>query len=156
MFKKGAVILLLSGVLVAGCNTIGVFEKMESFSNHEWASSNRLSFSFDIADTASFYNVYVVLRHTDAYHYNNIYLNVTSIIPGDTAVTRQHNFVLANNKTGWLGAAMDDVIEQRVAVNSSPVKLKKGSYTVMLQQIMREDPLPDMINAGVRVEKVIQ
>lgn len=148
--------MLLVVLVTTGCNTIGVFEKMESFPKHEWASAERLSFDFDIADTASFYNVYVVLRHTDAYHYNNIYLNITTVNPGDSAITRQHNFVLADNKRGWLGAAMDDVVEQRVAINSSPVKLKKGSYTVMLQQIMREDPLQNIINAGVRVEKVVQ
>jgi len=143
-------------VLIAGCNTVGVFEKTEAFSNHSWASSDSLKFNFDVDDTASLYNVYVVLRHTDAYRYNNIYINVTSINPGDTAITQQHNFILANNNSGWLGSAMDDIIEQRTAVNNTPVKLKKGTYTVLLKQIMRDDPLPNILNAGIRVEKVAQ
>ena len=142
--------------LITGCNTIGVFEKTEAFGTHTWASSNTLNFNFDITDTAAFYNVYVVLRHTDAYGYNNIYINITSINPGDTAVTRQHNFILASNSSGWNGAAMDDVIEHRLPVNNTPIKLKKGNYTVKMQQIMREDPLQNILNAGVRVEKVVQ
>lgn len=152
--KKGAFIVL-AAVLIAGCNTIGVFEKTEAFTTHAWAAANKPGFSFTITDTAAFYNVYVVLRHTDAYRYNNIYINVSSTIAGDTTVTQQHNFVLANN-TGWLGSAIDDVIEQRMAINSVPIRLKKGVYQVSLQQIMRDDPLENILNAGVRVEKVVQ
>lgn len=152
--KKGALIVLVAA-LITGCNTIGVYEKTEAFASHTWAASNKLNFSFNITDTAAFYNVYVVLRHTDAYRYNNIYINVTSTVPGDSTISHQHNFVLANN-TGWLGSAIDDVIEQRMTINAVPIRLKKGAYQVGLQQIMRDDPLENILNAGVRVEKVVQ
>ncbi|HWB24115.1 MAG TPA: gliding motility lipoprotein GldH [Chitinophagaceae bacterium] len=152
--KKGAIVFLLAAFYF-GCDAVGVFEQTKAFPNHAWASADTLKFNFDITDTSSFYNVFVVLRHTDAYRYNNIYLNVTSINPGDTAITKRHNFVLAGN-AGWLGSSMDDIIEQRMAINSTPVKLNKGSYVVILQQIMRDDPLPNILNAGVRIEKVVQ
>lgn len=52
---------------------------------------------------------------------------------------------------------MDDIIEHRMLLtDKGPVKLKKGNYTIILQQAMREDPLPEIISAGVRAEKVIQ
>lgn len=152
--KKGVLFILLAS-LVTGCTTIGVYEKTQAFADQTWASANRLNFSFDITDTAAGYNVFVVLRHTDAYRYNNIYLNVTSINPGDSAITTRQNLTLANN-SGWLGTAMDDIIEHRIAINRSALKLKKGKYQVMLQQIMRDDPLPGMLNAGIRVEKAVQ
>ncbi len=142
-------------MLLQACGTAGVFEKTEAFSNHAWPSSSRLNFTFDIQDTEAYYNVYFVLRHTDAYRYNNIWLSVTSFAAGDTAVTKQVPFVLANNN-GWLGSAMDDIIEQRLGITDRPVKLKKGVYTVMLQQIMREDPLQNILNSGIRIEKVVQ
>jgi hypothetical protein len=31
---------------------------------------------------------------------------------------------------------------------------KKGDYTFTLEQIMREDPLKNVLNAGLRIEKV--
>ena len=152
---KNCVLFILLASLITGCTTIGVYEKTQAFSNQAWASANRLNFSFDITDTATGYNVFVVLRHTDAYRYNNIYLNITSINPGDSAVTTLQNLTLANN-SGWLGVAMDDVIEHRIAINPNAVRLKKGKYQVMLQQIMRDDPLPGILNAGIRVEKAVQ
>jgi gliding motility-associated lipoprotein GldH len=92
----------------------------------------------------------------DAYHYNNIWLNVTTIAPADTARTQQVNLKLGDNTKGWLGFALDDIIEHRVLLTRYPVKLKKGNYTFILQQIMREDPLQYVMNVGIRVEKVVR
>ena len=49
---------------------------------------------------------------------------------------------------------MDDVFDHRIRITKSPIHLKKGVYQFSLQQIMREDPLPSILNAGIRVEKI--
>jgi hypothetical protein len=49
---------------------------------------------------------------------------------------------------------MDDIIEHRVPFNDKPAALHSGTYTFILQQDMREDPLDHIMNAGVRIEKV--
>ena len=142
--------------LLTSCGTVDVYEKTEPFPNHVWSSKNTLTFKFDITDTAARYNIYAIIRHLDAYHWNNIWLNVTTIAPGDKANAQQVNLQLGDNAKGWLGAEMDDIVEQRVLLTRIPVQLKQGTYTFMLQQIMREDPLEYVMNAGVRVEKVVQ
>jgi len=141
---------------LSACHPLDIYEKTEPFRNHAWSNNNRLTFEFAIADTVAQYNLYAVIRHLDAYHWNNIWLNVTTIAPGDTAITQQVNLKLGDNTKGWLGAEMDDMIEHRILLNVTPVKLKKGNYTFILQQIMREDPLQFVMNAGIRVEKVVQ
>jgi gliding motility-associated lipoprotein GldH len=140
-------------VAFASCQTIDVYEKTVSFSKHSWKSSERPSFTFEIGDTTTFYNIFLVLRHEDAYNYNNIWINLLVQGPTDT-VTIRREFILANNKTGWLGSGMDDIIEHRVPFNDRPAALSKGKYTFSLQQDMREDPLDHIVNAGIRVEKV--
>jgi gliding motility-associated lipoprotein GldH len=142
--------------LFNACGTIDVYEKTEAFSKHAWSSNNKLTFTFTITDTTVLYNIYVVIRHMDAYHWNNIWLNVATLAPGDTARRQHVNLKLGDNIKGWLGVAMDDIIEHRVLLTRYPVKLKKGNYNFMLQQIMREDPLQNVMNAGIRVEKVVQ
>ncbi len=150
-------LIVTAFITAQSCGTSGVFEKAEILPQHAWASTNRLNFTFTIQDTSVYYNLFVILTHADAYHYNNIYLSVTSIAPGDTAISVQKNFQLAKNNYGWLGTSMDDIIEHRMLLtDKGPVKLKKGNYTIILQQAMREDPLPEIISAGVRAEKVIQ
>jgi gliding motility-associated lipoprotein GldH len=141
--------------LAASCTLnadLGVYEKTVSFSNHSWNTNNRPAFDFVISDTASSYNIYVVLRHTDAYKYNNIWLNLTTSAPGDTAKSQQLNLKIGDNKK-WFGSAMDDIIEYRVPITQNAVQLKPGKYTFILQHIMRQDELTEMLNAGIRVEK---
>jgi gliding motility-associated lipoprotein GldH len=148
-------LVLLIPFLFAACNTIDVFEKTTAIPQHEWSSNNKLDFSFTAKDSTAYYNIYFVIRHTESYHFNNIWVNLTSSGPDKKPQTQKLNIILANN-TGWLGTSMDDIIEQRILLFSHPTKLQAGEYHFSLQQIMREDPLPNVLNAGVRVEKVVQ
>lgn len=143
-------------IFFQSCNTLDVFEKTAAFNKQQWSTNNKPSFTFTVTDTNSQYNIFIVLRHTDAYHFNNIWLNVTTVAPADTAITQQLNLKLGDNQTGWLGTAMDDIIEHRIAITKNAVPLKKGTYTFALQQIMREEPLQSVLNAGIRIEKVSQ
>lgn len=139
-------------LVLTSCQKIEVFEKTKVFKAHSWSSKETPSFSFDITDTITPYNIYLVLRHEDAYAYSNIWVNLTVQSPVETATIRRE-FVLANNATGWLGSGMDDIFEHRIAFNNKPAALRKGRYTFTLQQDMREDPLDHIVNVGIRVEK---
>lgn len=156
MFAKSsktyfAIIILL---LASSCVTIDVFEKNVSIPNQEWSGNFQPEITFEIKDTTSLYNIYVVLRHTDAYRYNNIWLNVYTEIPGDTVNKQRLDLRLATDDKGWLGSGMDDIFEHRILITRSPVALRKpGEYKFRLQQIMREEPLQYVMNVGIRVEK---
>ena len=149
---KNACILLI--VLLAACTKIDVFEKNTAFKNHRWQSTEKPSVTFSITDTASSYNLYIVLRHSDAYNYSNIWMNVFTHAPADSTKKQVLNLQLANNQQGWLGSGMDDIFEQRIPITSSPIRFKKpGDYTFSFEQIMREDPLEHVLNVGLRVER---
>lgn len=140
----------------SSCKTNDFFERNIEIPNHSWERSFKPSVSFDILDTVSLYNIYVTLRHTHAYSYNNIWLNVQFQLPGDTARQQRVEIPLASND-GWLGTGMDDIYEVRRLITPQPFKFKTaGKTTFTLEQIMREDPLKHIINAGIRVEKAIR
>ena len=141
---------------LSACDTVDIYEKTEAFNSHEWNSNKKISFTFSISDTTSSYNIFAVVRHTDAYHFNNMWLHLTTVSPDISVNDQQVKIKLGDNSKGWLGSAMDDIIEHRVLLNRLPLKLKKGNYVFSLQQIMREDPLQYIMNAGIRVEKVKQ
>jgi gliding motility-associated lipoprotein GldH len=147
--------ILVAALLFASCNTIDVYEKTTTIPRHEWSANNRLSFTFNSADSLDYYNIYFVIRHTESYHFNNIWIDITSVEPNKKAQTQRLDLQLTN-ANGWIGASMDDIIEQRVLLFSHPLKLNKGNYTFYLQQVMREDPLQNVLNAGIRVEKAVQ
>lgn len=140
-------------LVLGSCQTIDIYEKTIAFKTHSWKSAERPAFTFDIKDTTTLYNLFLVLRHEDAYNYNNIWVNLVAKGPAGTDTIRRE-FTLGNNKQGWLGSGMDDVFEHRIPFNDKPTPLHKGTYTFILQQDMREDPLEHVMNVGIRVEKV--
>lgn len=146
--------LAVIAIVIASCGTIDVFEKNVSIPNHEWSSSFKPEISFEITDTSSLYNIYVVVRHLNAYRYNNLYLNLYTQVPNDTLRRQRLDLRLATDDKGWLGSGMDDIFEQRILITQTPQQLnRKGIYTFRLEQIMREDPLQYIMNVGIRVEK---
>lgn len=139
------------------CSPIGVFERNVSIPNQQWERSFQPEIVLQISDTTARYNIYVTLRHTHAYNFNNIWLNVNYSLPGDTAKQQRVDIPLADNNSGWLGTGMDDIYEVRRLITPQPYQFKNaGACTFKLEQIMRENPLRHVMNAGIRVEKVEQ
>ncbi len=66
-------------------------------------ANSRLNFNFKVTDSLSYYNIYFVVRHSESYHFNNIWLDFTSSVPGKKPQTQRLNVQLAN-ANGWLGA----------------------------------------------------
>jgi gliding motility-associated lipoprotein GldH len=134
----------------------GIYEKDIPLPGHQWAGGFKPTFTFNISDkdTASRYNIYIVLRHTDAYNYNNIWIRGTVKQPGDSATrSDRYDLLLATNDKGWLGTGMEDIYEQRVSIQQSTKFRQPGAYSLTLEQVMREDPLKHVMNVGVRIER---
>ena len=149
----GFIALVLMSSLFSSCKpTNDLFEKTQLFSNFSWDSKQKLNFGFDISDTNAYYKIYFVFRHQDAYNFQNIWLDVAIQQP-DTLVSIRRSFTLSDN-TKWLGTSMDDIIEYRIPFSESGTKLKKGKYNFTLTNIMREDPLQHVLQAGIRIEKM--
>jgi gliding motility-associated lipoprotein GldH len=155
IFLKKIVVILLLALAVASCTSIDLFEKEASIPSQQWFYNNVPTFSFTITDTASLYNLYIVLRHTDAYNYSNVWLRLGSSGPADAPHFQNINLVLANDANGWEGSGTDDIFEVRKNITPGPVPFKKpGLYSFSIAQIMRENPLNHILNVGLRVEKV--
>lgn len=148
-------IVLFFVYLLQSCNTIDVYEQTIALPKQQWSSRTLLNFTTSVKDSNAYYNIYFVIRHSESYHFNNIWINLISAFPKDSARAQKLNIQLAN-ADGWLGTSMDDIIEQRLLINRQPVRLPAGSYKFSLQQLMREDPLDNVLNAGIRIEKVVQ
>ncbi len=140
---------------MVSCTHLDVFEKTVIIPRQLWYYDNKPAFSFTITDTLSAYNIFIALRHTDAYRYNNIWLSVALKMPGDIVRSQNVDITLGSDANGWEGNGMDDIFEVRKKVTGHPVSFKKaGTYTFTVNQIMRENPLKHVLNVGIRVEKV--
>lgn len=145
--------ILLVLVFLGACQTIDLYEQVTTYPDHQWSSKQVNQYQFSITDSNALYNMYFVIRHHNAYHYKNIWLQVNTKAAGDSLQKQTININLADDMNGWLGSGMDDIYDHRVLINAKPIKLPKGNFTISTQQIMREDPLQNILTTGIRVEK---
>ncbi len=156
IFNNTRILLLLIAFCLAliSCTQIDVFEKNTVIPKYEWQSNFTVSGKFLITDTVSTYNIYLVLRHTDAYQYNNIWLNIGLRPPGDSMHIQKIDLKLGDDAHGWEGTGMNDIWEVRKLLNGEPSRFKRsGNYNFSIDQIMRDNPLLHIMSAGLRIEK---
>ena len=136
---------------ITSCTQINVFEKNTTIPDYKWKSSFEVKGSFSVNDISSPYKSYIVLRHTDAYKYNNIWLNIGIKFPGDSMRYQKIDLQLGTDAGGWMGSGMNDIWELRQLLMLQ--FSKPGIYNYSITQIMRDDPLLAIMSAGLRVEK---
>ena len=157
IFRTSFFLLITSSFLFSSCTSIDLYEKSVTIPGHSWKNNYRPSFTFTIKDTTAAYQLYFIIRHTDKYNYNNIYINLYAKQPGtDSTQKVRYDLRLGSNEDGWLGSGMDDIYEHRILLTPAGQEFyfkKPGDYTFTIEQIMREDPLENVLNAGLRIEK---
>lgn len=145
---------IVSCLFITSCTQIDLFEKNTVIPNYKWEQNFKATGDFIITDTVSAYSIYLVLRHTDAYQYNNIWLNIGLQPPGDSLHIQKINLALGDDANGWEGAGMNDIWEVRKLLNGAPRRFKQpGKYSFTISQIMRDNPLLNIMSAGLRIEK---
>lgn len=149
--------VIASLVSLTACDSLGVTEQLVSFEKQVWPAEQKPSFQMELKDTNASYNIYFVLRHTDSYPYKNIWIAYGHQYSGEKGVTVENkNLTLADDATGWRGAAMVDIIEQRILLTPHPVKIKPGTCNFQVEHLMRINPLPQVLHAGIRLERIVE
>lgn len=151
---KNLFILLFAVVFFSSCTQLDVFEKNTTIPGMKWNTNFIVTGAVNISDTLSAYNIYIVMRHTDAYNYNNIWLNTGLQAPGDSMKFQKINLTLGNDASGWEGSGMNDIWEVRKLISGVPKRfIRSGIYNFSIQHVMRDDPLREVMSIGIRLEK---
>ncbi len=153
-FKLLFLIAAAGLICINSCKQIDIFEKNTVIPKYEWKNSFSATGDFLVTDTVSAYSIYVVLRHTDAYKYNNIWLNIGLQPPGDSLHAQKVDLKLGDDANGWEGTGMNDIWEVRKLLNGQARRFKQpGKYHFTISQIMRDDPLLNVMSVGLRLER---
>lgn len=130
-----------------------MFDKNLEIANAEWYYNQPKIFNVTVLDTASTYNMFVNVRHTDAYGFNNLLVKVKTIFPDSTIQHDNVNVVLAENNGRWTGNCIDGVCYNTVLVRTAFTFPEAGTYTFAIEQDMRQNPVTEIMDVGIRIEK---
>ncbi|WP_295648156.1 gliding motility lipoprotein GldH [uncultured Mucilaginibacter sp.] len=145
-------ILLVDGCMGNDPNT--VIDKNIEMSNQNWSYADRMKFDVKIDDASAFYNIYFNLRITADYKYANLFVLIHQTGPDKKTKTIRQEYTLANPDGEWLGDGSGNLYNYQIPSRTHYKFPAKGVYHFEIEQNMRDNPLHEVSDVGLRVEKV--
>jgi len=158
---RSNVALTVLGLLfvLVSCDSKNIFDEYKSVPN-KWNKDSILSFKINPPDSLNPYNLFVNLRNTNQYKYNNLFLIVEMVFPHGKTIKDTLEYKMADPTGKLLGTGMTDVKENKLWYKEEVVFKEAGTYTVNIQHAMRENgkvngikDLEGVTDVGFRIEK---
>jgi len=145
--------IITVAVSLASCDRNVVFEKNIVLPENRWEMNNIIQLDAEIKDTISPHNIYINIRNAGGYQFSNLYLFFTTHTPKGEEARDTVELTLADEHGRWLGDGSGDIWDNRILFKRNFRFPQSGTYHFELQQAMRVNPLPQIMDAGLRIEK---
>lgn len=159
-FIKAIVIpLVLAMAVMSSCGMqTAYYQKQVQVPGAKWPAKFMPDFKIEIKDTNAAYYSFFIFRHDEAYPNSNIWIRLKIKAPGEKTFTDgpKLEVPLADASGVWLGRGMGGIWEHKVFMDprAMPKFTKPGTYEIKIEQLMRVDPLPSVLNVGLTVEAI--
>ncbi len=163
MKLSNAVLFCLVFFLVlASCDSNRVFDTYKSVPS-SWHKDSIVSFKVNPPDSTNAYNLFVNLRNTNDYKFNNLFLIVEMVFPHGKTIKDTLEYRMADPSGKLLGTGITGIKENKLWYKEQVVFKETGEYIVNIQHAMRENgkvngvtELDGITDVGFRIEKPIE
>lgn len=153
---------LLSAVfLMVSCDSNQIFDEYQSVPN-QWNKDEVISFKVSPPDSTAYYNLFINIRNTNDYKYNNLFLIAEMAFPHGKTITDTLEYQMAKPDGSLLGEGFTDVKENKLWYKERVKFDEIGDYIITIQQAMRNngevngvDNLEGITDVGFRIESAL-
>ena len=146
--------IFLGAVMVlSACGRNSLYERNTDLDKRIWIADSTVSFTFEITDLALSYDIYLNVRNTLSYPYQNLYIqSEMKDANGEVLVEQLNNIQLFDSRSGKpFGKGLGDIFSHEHKAVSGYQFPDTGQYTLILQQYMRRDTVPELLSVGIGV-----
>ncbi|MGB1248759.1 MAG: gliding motility lipoprotein GldH [Chitinophagales bacterium] len=148
------IVLIVVLLSLGSCDKGRTYEKNVDIAGSEWMYEDTVTFEVAIADTLP-KNVFVNFRHGFYYGWRNAWLKLKTIQPTGEFGEQSLNVQLSQPDGQWYGDCSGDICMMRYPVVIGYAFPDTGTYTFQFVQDMRQNPLPEVMSIGLRVEEFV-
>ncbi len=153
---------LIFSLVLASCDSNRVFDTYKSVPS-SWHKDSIVSFKVSPPDSTNAYNLFVNLRNTNDYKFNNLFLIVEMVFPHGKTIKDTLEYRMSDPSGKLLGTGITSVKENKLWYKEQVVFKETGEYIVNIQHAMRENgkvngviELEGITDVGFRIEKPIE
>lgn len=154
-------VFLTLGIILGfiSCDSNRVYDQYQSLDAMEWHKDSIVRFQFEVYDSVEPHNLYINLRNTDEFEFNNIFLITKLQYPENRVVIDTLEYEMTDVQGNWLGAGLTDIKENKLFYRENFVFPNTGIYEMFIEQAMRKRNQVDGIkklngvsDVGFRIE----
>jgi len=139
-------------LLCCGCGVDFIYEKFEKIPDGEWFFDYEVPFEFEITDTIQSYDLYLLVRHTTAYPYQNFWVNINTEFPNKENQQQNVDIPMADKTGKWYGTGFNNIKTNEILIQPNAQMPQTGVYNLKVKQTMRYEPVVDVLDIGFRIE----
>ena len=146
-------------ILIFSCDSKTLISMNKELSG-VWKKQEIITFNLPELDSLKGYDLFINLRNTNNYKFNNLHLIVAMNFPYGKIVTDTLEYKMAKPDGTWLGNGIGDVKENKLWYKENVTFIEKGTYKVSISHAMRNNGevagvknLDGIIDVGFSVEE---
>jgi gliding motility-associated lipoprotein GldH len=138
--------MLLLGVVLSSCDSNTIWSESKSISDGFWSKDAVLHFNLPQVDSLATYNVFLTVRNTNDYKYNNLHVIVVLEYPFGKKVIDTIEYRMAKPDGTWLGSGMGSVKENKLWLKEGFQFKEAGNYNISITHAMRNNGEADGVS----------
>ena len=131
------IVILIIGLL-ASCNSKNQISKNLSLPGY-WDKDEVIEFSIPQLDSLKKYDLFIHLRNTNEYRFNNLFLIVSMKFPHGKMITDTLEYKMANPDGTWLGHGIGSLKENKLWYKEKVTFFEKGEYKISISHAVRNN-----------------
>jgi gliding motility-associated lipoprotein GldH len=152
MIKKFFIIFFITIGFIS-CGKKPIFEKHEKIDNSTWNKDKVFFFEVPITDTRKNYDVFIAVRHSEVYPFDNLYVGVDIYTPSGDKRSKDYYLEMRNEDRSYKGDVLGDIWDVKVMIMKNASFNSKGIHKFEIHNLMQYVNVPDVMEIGLIVEK---
>lgn len=136
-----------------------VFSESKSLGGY-WKEKEKIEFSIPVLDSLKDYNLFLNIRNTNEYQFNNLFLIVSMNFPHGKTIVDTLEYRMAHSDGTWMGYGIGNIKENKLWYKENVRFQEEGNYHVQIEQAMRNKgdaegvlKLQGIVDVGFTIEE---
>ncbi|PKA82872.1 protein involved in gliding motility GldH [Ulvibacter sp. MAR_2010_11] len=156
------IVFLVLIFLVVSCTSDTIVSETQPLPGY-WEKDKTVEFSIPQLDSLKKYNVFLHLRNTNEYPYNNLFLIVSMQFPQGKTLVDTLEYRMATPDGTWLGEGIGSVKENKLWYKEKVSFFEEGNYNITITHAVRNNgdvegvtQLDGITDVGYSIEEALQ
>lgn len=134
------------------CSNNTVYKETIDLPQEHWTYADSVLFTFHIADTTRYYNLYLTVEHSVDFPFHNVYFQFFTGFPSGFRSERISSMELGSASGTWYGSCKGEICSVRIPIQTPAYFVESGAHTLSIRQHSRVEKLPGLYSLSFEVE----